>query len=58
MYLGSINHRYREMTQQYDDSSKLARWSCIYSVSSFTILNCSRRIVGERLKVAFENDSS
>jgi hypothetical protein len=54
MYLGSINYRYREITQQYDDSSKLARWSCIYSASSFSILNCSRRI----LKVAFENDSS
>jgi hypothetical protein len=58
MYLGSLNYRYREITQQYDDSSKLARWFCIYSASSFTILNCSRRIVRERLKVAFENDSS
>jgi hypothetical protein len=58
MYIGSINYRYREITQQHDESSKLERWSCIYSASSFTILNCSRCIVGKRLKVAFENDSS
>jgi hypothetical protein len=58
IYLGSINYRFREKTQQYDDSSKLARWSCIYSASNLTILNCSKRLVGERLKVAFENDSS
>lgn len=36
------------------DSFKLARWSCIYSPSSFSVLYYSRRI----LKVALENASS
>jgi hypothetical protein len=54
MYSGSINYRYREIIQQYDDCSKLANCSCIYSASSFSILSFSRRI----LKVAFENSSS